>query len=239
MPASYQLSLFPFEKRCTKCKRLRPITDFANHNRKAHARPDCKECRSIVTQAYTATHKEQIAEYSRRHHERHKEERHAREKYHRERRKAEISAYAKQWREEHKEHLKKKNRRYYLSKQRDERRANRPKWNAINHAWRKRNPEVSRRHQASVLHKRRARQRAASGHFTAADIVALELAQAGLCAYCGEPYERYHIEHKQPLSRGGSNWPANLCLACADCNWRKGQKTEAEFRALLIVKQPS
>jgi 5-methylcytosine-specific restriction endonuclease McrA len=36
-------------------------------------------------------------------------------------------------------------------------------------------------------------------------------------------------EHLIPLSRNGSNWPANLVPACLDCNLKKGKKKLAEW----------
>jgi 5-methylcytosine-specific restriction endonuclease McrA len=56
-----------------------------------------------------------------------------------------------------------------------------------------------------------------------------------VCYYCNvslEP-EAVHIEHKLPVSRGGTNSRKNLVLACASCNLRKGTKTEPEFRRYL------
>lgn len=38
-----------------------------------------------------------------------------------------------------------------------------------------------------------------------------------------------HIEHKTPISRGGTNERENLVLACAKCNTNKGVRTEAEL----------
>ena len=37
------------------------------------------------------------------------------------------------------------------------------------------------------------------------------------------------IEHKTPLSRGGTNDPTNLVLSCSRCNARKGKLTVEEF----------
>lgn len=34
----------------------------------------------------------------------------------------------------------------------------------------------------------------------------------------------YHVDHIIPLSRGGSNWPANICITCAHCNSSKSDK---------------
>lgn len=39
-----------------------------------------------------------------------------------------------------------------------------------------------------------------------------------------------NLEHKTPLSRGGTNEYENLAIACQRCNCRKHDKTEAEFR---------
>jgi 5-methylcytosine-specific restriction endonuclease McrA len=46
----------------------------------------------------------------------------------------------------------------------------------------------------------------------------------------------YHVDHKQPVSRGGSNWPENLAVTCPTCNLRKSDKTEAEFRFVNTVQ---
>jgi 5-methylcytosine-specific restriction endonuclease McrA len=49
------------------------------------------------------------------------------------------------------------------------------------------------------------------------------------CCYCGKTDVPLEIEHITPKSRGGSNRVGNLCLACHDCNQRKGNQTAAEF----------
>jgi 5-methylcytosine-specific restriction endonuclease McrA len=43
------------------------------------------------------------------------------------------------------------------------------------------------------------------------------------CWICGGPYDE--IDHVIPLSRGGTNWPANLRPACRECNARKGARS--------------
>ncbi|MFN3408233.1 MAG: HNH endonuclease [Limisphaerales bacterium] len=47
------------------------------------------------------------------------------------------------------------------------------------------------------------------------------------CEYCGlhqadSPLAALHIEHILPRSHGGTDDPANLALACIDCNLHKG-----------------
>ena len=45
-----------------------------------------------------------------------------------------------------------------------------------------------------------------------------------------------HLEHKTPLSRGGSNDYENLGIACSRCNIRKHDKTVAEYKKYLNNK---
>lgn len=49
------------------------------------------------------------------------------------------------------------------------------------------------------------------------------------CCYCGKTDVPLEVEHITPKSRGGSNRVSNLCLACHDCNQRKGKQTATEF----------
>jgi len=78
----------------------------------------------------------------------------------------------------------------------------------------------------------RARARAAGGQFTSAEWQALVERNDGKCAYCGGlgPLE---VDHRTPLSRGGTNSIDNVLPACGNCNRKKGQLTEPEFRARL------
>ena len=52
------------------------------------------------------------------------------------------------------------------------------------------------------------------------------------CYLCLNPIEfgQDHLEHKTPLSRGGTNERDNLDIACQKCNRKKNIKTEQEFR---------
>jgi HNH endonuclease len=51
------------------------------------------------------------------------------------------------------------------------------------------------------------------------------------CEYCLAPEaispDRFQVEHVLPRARGGSDDFANLALACAACNRRKSQATQA------------
>lgn len=50
------------------------------------------------------------------------------------------------------------------------------------------------------------------------------------CYMCGRKlgYSEMVLDHKIPLSRGGSHSEDNLAVACVPCNLRKGSKLPAE-----------
>jgi len=52
------------------------------------------------------------------------------------------------------------------------------------------------------------------------------------CYLCEKPIEfkKDNLEHKTPLSRGGTNEYNNLAVACKSCNCKKHAKTEQEYR---------
>lgn len=58
-------------------------------------------------------------------------------------------------------------------------------------------------------------------------------AQKGLCHYCNtfiESGNRYWtIDHKLPISRGGTHEDSNLVGCCEDCNSNKSWMTDEEF----------
>ena len=62
----------------------------------------------------------------------------------------------------------------------------------------------------------------------------LSTKQGGKCMYCGRKPgdDLMDIDHKIPLSRGGSNNIRNLQILCRSCNGRKGNKTDREFRRM-------
>lgn len=49
------------------------------------------------------------------------------------------------------------------------------------------------------------------------------------CTYCGDTDGPFDLDHIYPVSRGGTNDPSNLTLACAACNRSKGAKTLREW----------
>lgn len=81
--------------------------------------------------------------------------------------------------------------------------------------------------------KRRALKRAAKGSHAAQDIVNIRQEQDNKCFYCFKDLLDYHVDHKVPLSREGSDDKRNLCVACPTCNLRKNDRTHREFRKII------
>jgi hypothetical protein len=55
-----------------------------------------------------------------------------------------------------------------------------------------------------------------------------------VCAYCGDSEAKMVIDHIVPISRGGSNDPDNLCVACDPCNSSKNDKLLSEWKGRYI-----
>jgi 5-methylcytosine-specific restriction endonuclease McrA len=61
-------------------------------------------------------------------------------------------------------------------------------------------------------------------------IPALGDAQRWKCAVCRTSVRKgYHVDHIQPLARGGKHEPLNLQLLCGSCNVRKSAKDPIAF----------
>lgn len=72
------------------------------------------------------------------------------------------------------------------------------------------------------VNRRRAKKLAAEGFYTDEDLIPILDRQAGVCVGCPKDIStKYTVDHYIPLSRGGSNWPANLQLVCRSCNAQK------------------
>lgn len=127
-----------------------------------------------------------------------------------------VNAYKKRWAQE--------NRDKSLNSKR--------KWNTTNHAYfrayKKKHPEYSRLKE----HTRRAKRNGNGGSYSVQEEMELFAWQQGRCHYCGTLLYScmpYHLDHKIPLSRGGSNSIENIAISCQRCNALKHDKTEKEF----------
>ena len=129
----------------------------------------------------------------------------------------------RRWQKANPEKVRETDRRY--------RKANPEKEREHHRLYREANPDKGR----AQKHRRRARKRNAGGTWTAEDVRLMMVNQKGRCWYCQcDISEGYHIDHRIPLSRGGTNDPGNLVLACAPCNQSKHDKTPDEWTGRLL-----
>lgn len=156
--------------------------------------------------------------------------------------------YLKEYRKVNKATIKEKKRIYYLENQQSIL-ENKAKFYAKNaeslrttkQQYRQENPKKTkqalkryylknRKKFSAYRDKRRAIERSALGSYTIADVKAKLELQGGLCYYCSTPLgESFHVDHKIPIAKGGTNFPANICAACASCNLSKSDKDFWEF----------
>jgi len=127
------------------------------------------------------------------------------------------------------------NSRTYLRNHPDKARLNAKRWRENNpekakevvKRWRNNNPEKMR-----LIDKRKKfRRRNAIGNFTFKEWENKLKEFNNCCAYCKKPLNENEItiDHKIPLSRGGTNYIENLVPSCMSCNSKKGKRTPEEF----------
>ena len=99
--------------------------------------------------------------------------------------------------------------------------------------WALRNPERYMQHRKKATAMYYGRRRNAPGHASTDQVAARWAYYADRCWMCGEPATQN--DHVIPLSRGGSNWPANLRPACGPCNREKWDRKPVVINAIAGV----
>lgn len=197
-------------KQCTKCGCTKPLTPQFFRPCKRHSdgyRGACRVCDYAYKQNHQRSNPEILKAQNARMYQKHKEKKLALSRAHR---LANLEAAKARDRKNYQDNwvARRAQRKKYYQR-------NKEKW----HEWR---------------NKRRMRERGGEGRYTRADVWRLYDEQEGFCYYCDTPlFGTFHTDHRQPVSRGGSNWPENLAITCPTCNSRKQDKTEAEFWEVL------
>lgn len=205
-------------KTCTKCGETKDLAEFgrshvSKYTGKDIMKPSCRACgRAAGKKRYYENHEESkknAREKMAKHAHKHREER---------------KAYHKNRLATNGDHVRKLDRERYA--------ADPSRKKAAVDRYVKKFPEKKRTFQE----RRRARKANASGDCSIQQWQARLDYYGGKCIYCGTT-ERITQDHRIPLSRGGTHWPANLIPACHNCNCKKRTKTETEFKSLLATKE--
>lgn len=240
-------SLPPEGKRCSRCQTWKVFSDFYRDARKASGyQPACKVCVSTARKekreanyevfiarerAYVARNREALnaraaqlrregryRERERRYYALTKKQQSLRIKARRAANPERFAEYERTNRERNRDAINARKRLAYA--------ANPEAGRLSSKEFRRRNPEIVRQ-QARV---RRARLAKAEGSHTAEDVRRLIAQQNGCCHWCGKPLEgTYNVDHRIPLSKGGSDAPANLVITHPTCNLQKRDKMPWEY----------
>lgn len=231
----------PESKVCSKCGIEKPMEEF--HKQRGCAfgrRPDCKACCVRRAQKWADDNPERVkANHAR--HQRDNAERLSREsREYREAHKEQLSRY-------HKENHK-KNRTRNLLRSRAWHHANKSRVRELSRVWVALNKDARDRYYKEWIthnpeHKRAAsnnfkrREQGAQGTCTPDQWIARLEYYGWRCYLCRAELtsKTLHMEHRIPVGRGGSHWPANLAPACPTCNFKKRLMTETEYRATFLA----
>jgi 5-methylcytosine-specific restriction endonuclease McrA len=128
----------------------------------------------------------------------------------------EAREYARRWRENNPDKIKAKIQRLAAKTREYARR------------WRENNPDKVK----AKTQRRNASKRGAKGSHTAAEWSALVERFHGYCVCCREHFglEKLTADHVIPLSKGGSNFIANIQPLCGPCNYRKSDRHSTDYR---------
>lgn len=230
------------EKVCITCRTARPLAEFYADKRALDGKQTrCRHC--FQASAKARRQADPLATKEKR------------KKYY-DNNKSAFARRAKKFRETHQDYLKASKKAYYEMIKQD------PEWQSRQKAlrelnkdskrkydkeyrakadpkalleranrWRKENPE--KRSAIIKAYSARRRSNCRDGDPTAA-IAAWESSARKVCYWCSKPCgDHYHVDHYQPLARGGKHVISNLVIACPNCNHRKNAKDPYEFAASM------
>lgn len=237
-------------KTCSQCRRRRALTKFCrDKSRKDGLEPRCADCRKLRHKVCYAKHRAKRLAAKKVYNDANRELRRQKQAEYNHKNQATIAAKAAARRRDSPEKVKEQKRRHYdkhreevLAKRRAARAANPWPARLRDRAYRQR-PEVSERQRSryaadeAYREKRRANVKRCvavrRGATRTEKIYRKKVHEeaAGRCYLCGVAVllADMHLEHKHPLSRGGSHTYDNIGCACRDCNLSKQNKTETEF----------
>lgn len=98
-------------------------------------------------------------------------------------------------------------------------------------AYQRANPEMTRMHHRVKASRRRTRLAEAGGeNYTRQDVELLLTLQRWKCANCATSLKKaFHVDHRIPVAKGGTNDRGNIDLLCPKCNLAKSAKLPHVF----------
>lgn len=203
-------------KRCSKCGELKPATPEYFHRSKSDRDGwfhYCKPCACASVKRTRSKNRKAYAEYTHKYNAEHPEWKYQYDRAYYEKNKPRILAQTAEYKQAHKEWYRQYFREY-------------------------RKTEHGKRVLRACSIRRKSREKNAAGTFSNADIKAIEAGQRDKnghlrCWWCDAKITEYHIDHRVPLARGGTNYPNNLCLSCPRCNTSRQAKMPHEIGRLL------
>jgi hypothetical protein len=112
------------------------------------------------------------------------------------------------------------NREDIIKKNADWSKNNLDKVRTYHKMWARNNPEKAK----ASSHRKRAAKLKCQNNFTPKDVLRILHSQKNKCAYCKKRLTVYHIDHINPLIKGGTNEARNIQLLCQSCNCSKGAR---------------
>ena len=223
------------EKKCSKCKKIKPASEFYLEKRfKDGFQSECKQCFIIRTKKWASKNIDKVKEYKKKWKKFNpKKIKVARDKWIKDN-PEQNKRYKKNWREANLGYQKewtKKNpeRRKEITKKglKKYRKIYPERVKMSIKKWAQANPEKIR----MINKKHSAKRRGALGSHTLEQWKILKNKYNNCCAICGrqEPftdlwYQFLTEDHISPISKGGSNFIENIQPLCIYCNGKKGVK---------------
>lgn len=194
-------------KQCAACGKAKPKDQFYRDRRKSDGlHSSCKICHNARTNRYAAANREKVRAMNKAHYAKNKDKlliRHA------------------QYREENREKRREICLRWYYENKEQARAISRA-WSAAN---REKGREKTARYRERYPERIKAQNRRSRRHrksLDPLDSTACEYTEVLLndrCGFCSKPVQ--HIDHIEPIARGGANAWNNLAGLCAFCNGSK------------------
>lgn len=220
-------------KRCTKCGEEKELADFPR------GKPYCRACKKaevlekarLRAASHYRENKTEVLEDSKRKREENLEQYRARGRRMAAADRAGAKRRTEKWLDDPANRERKRQKdREWREKNRERKAANDKRWAAANPERRREATRRYARNNPKAIQMRakingaRRRGTASPSYETRDFILILE---KDPCCFCGEPME--HIDHIEPLAKGGEGEWENLTSACGPCNHRKHAKSLLDF----------